>query len=80
MTRDANTKVERFVVEGSGEFPFDMLRYDSCWPATAEDAAKLQSFYRDKRRVELRSDGYMTPTPERWASFNWRVVSEETDG
>ena len=28
-----------FTVQGSGEFPIDMLRHDSCWPAQPADSA-----------------------------------------
>ena len=30
-----------FEVQGRGEFPLDMLRYDLCWPATEGDAIPL---------------------------------------
>jgi hypothetical protein len=62
-----------YYVTGHGDFPFDMLRYDSCWPASGEDAARL--FYTSKRfvtrSVKIRS--YRLPTIDRWQSFNWSV-------
>ncbi len=61
-----------YYVSGRGQFPFDMLRYDNAWPATAEDADRLE-------RVELRSIklySYQKPTLERWASFLWSVGKE----
>lgn len=67
-----------FTVEGHGEFPFDMLRYDSCWPYQQEDAAQLASrrYERDtnvqRRRIVLQ--GIQDPTKARWQSFNWNVV------
>jgi len=69
-----------FVVEGCGEFPFDMLRYDSCWPRTADDAAKLYSMWRERRRVELSAaDGKRwQPTTARWASFGWTVLPPDS--
>lgn len=66
-----------FVVEGRMEFPFDMLRYDGCWPEQSEDVSNLQ-YDRERRkplefrRVMLR--GTSMPTVARWASFGWRVV------
>lgn len=73
-----SVKIVEFTVEGCGEFPFDMLRYDSCWPYMGQDAAEVASkrYERDtntqRRRVVLQ--GICSPTVERWRSFNWRVV------
>ena len=75
-----------FVVEGRGDFPLDMLRYDSCFPAAPDDAAAiansldLERRTRGVTRVRLYAraatrDGL---TPARWASFLWNVV--EIDG
>ena len=67
-----------FTVEGSGNFPLDMLRYDCCYPVSSEDAAKLDSnphepaCYRGRREIKLRmDDSSHGPTVDRWASFNW---------
>jgi hypothetical protein len=69
-------KRRTFVVEGEGIFPLDMLRYDKCWPATADDVAEIAaacSFHGDGlRRISLVSDDY--PTLARWESFNWTVL------
>lgn len=59
-----------FKVEGSGQFPLDMLHHDSCWPATSEDAALL--LRTDRRTVELRTSHRVTAP--RWFSFGWTVV------
>ncbi len=65
--------------EVHGRFPVDMLCYESCFPATAEDAAaivkcmwhvsgvlrvKLQAFSKNKQHW----------TPERWANFGVHLV------
>lgn len=65
-----------FAVEGSGAFPFDMLRYDACYPHTGDDAGKFDPDYRTGRAVTLchYSDRYWTPTLGRWSSFGWTVV------
>lgn len=31
-----------FTVNGPGQIPFDMLRYDGAYPATSEDAAEIE--------------------------------------
>ena len=65
-----------FTVEGSGEFPADMLRYDHCWPASEADSRLLENpIYkpgRTRRVINLR--GLTGPTPGRWASFGWTVL------
>lgn len=78
------TKVKTFVVEGSGEFPTDMLRYDACWPSGQEDVIAIearftQSTIPKRRRVRLcyvDGLGGVKPTAARWDSFNWRVVED----
>jgi hypothetical protein len=67
-----------YFVTGTGTFPFDMLRYDSAWPISGEDAAKLEWEFanpehalRKHRSIKLRS--YREPTIDRWSSFNWSV-------
>jgi hypothetical protein len=68
-----------YYVTGRGYFPFDMLRYDACWPASGEDAARIEWEFakpgdkvrRDQRSVRLRS--YREPTVDRWTSFGWSV-------
>lgn len=65
-----------FVVEGSGRFPYDMLRYDQCWPRdqTASSMLTNESEGAHRRRVVLVSDWVEAPTIKRWESFLWRVV------
>jgi len=63
-----------FTVTGTHEFPYDMLRYDSCWPERETDTPKL-----GRPRVlpgTARSVGMIglhEPTSARWASFGWEV-------
>lgn len=61
-----------FRVEGAGDFPLDMLRYDRCFPAAGVDVETIRAD--GARRVTLLSDRH--PTPARWDSFGWRVVHE----
>lgn len=68
------------VVEGTGEFPIDMLRYDACCPDTEEDSFELvRREYKGTRTVSLRRFSLNgSPANEaRWRSRGWRVVSEE---
>jgi len=64
-----------FVVEGRFEFPFDMLRYDRCWPQFETEVAALNPHLRsrisEKRRIHM--VGLREPTGGRWHSFGWEV-------
>lgn len=62
------------VVEGSGTFPFDMLRYDSAFPVEQEDAGKLE--HEELRRIVVCRRGVNESPGEhrRWRSFGWVVV------
>ena len=76
----AKVNFYEFTVEGSGEFPFDMLRYDGCYPASnvPDNIIRLarlayaseESF--GTRQVTL--VGTTAPTLERWRSFGGTVV------
>ena len=72
-----------YTVEGSGMFPLYMLRYDSCWPYSGEDAFSIGMGYddpgiSDKRRVRLSTYRHQERVNEithgRWRAFNWVVV------
>lgn len=61
--------------EGTGYFPFDMLRFDEAWVATSEGVHKMlptPSRPATVRRVGVVS--YLGFTPARWASFGWTIV------
>lgn len=61
-----------FEVTISGSFPFDMLRYDRCYPASENESIKLSDDYRGVRTITLR--GATPPTLERWYSFGAQLV------
>lgn len=64
-----------FTVEGSGEFPYDMLRYDHCWPfSEALDSPALKAHRYDRRRVVLATNSPSAPTAGRWKSFGWLLL------
>lgn len=65
----------KFTVSGRGTFPFDMLRYDCCYPHSPQDVTKLDG--RGLREVTLIAAKPVGPTNRRWNSFGWDVVSEE---
>jgi hypothetical protein len=66
---DRPDKLYKYVVEGRGSFPIDMLRYDQCWPV---DSHSVPHPTQEHRTVEMRS--YRPPTVDRWNSFGWRVI------
>lgn len=82
MARHKASKVYvfHFTVEGSGSFPSDMLRYDSCFPVSETEA---RSIARDdatgRRTIRLQRVGSNTngPTERRWESFGWHVTACE---
>jgi len=71
--------IHSFVVEGRGEFPVDMLRYDQCYPADESQARQLLRLREQPTEMVTvmlihRSDTkYWKPTEGRWQSFLWRV-------
>jgi len=71
-----------FYVTGTGMFPFDMLRYDACWPASSSDASKMEDSTwsapdrkSGPRSIMMRS--YCAPTVDRWSSFTWSVGTQD---
>ncbi len=68
-----------FQVQGNGPFPFDMLRFDECWPVTSADANAMDSESSHMRIVRLRTSNPFAPTAKRWESFTWKVVVTDFD-
>lgn len=70
------SKVRYAAAIGLGEFPWDMLRYDFCTPATEHDSGLL--VYRDEEFVRMivlkRWDVAGRWTPDRWNSFRWSLI------
>lgn len=70
-------KLKFFTVAGRGQFPFDMLRYDQCWPVGSDDTVNLDApetaeEYKKIRQVKLATFG--NHTPARWSSFGWSAT------
>jgi hypothetical protein len=64
-----------FTVEGRGDFPYDMLRYDLCWPASQQDSRFIASTgHPNLQPPKICLKGLKAPTPARWESFGWKVV------
>jgi hypothetical protein len=61
---------QRYKVNGFGEFPIDMLRYDEVYPASERDSDTIMNS-RSQRTVEVAG---RSCTPARWESFLWRVI------
>ena len=61
-------------------FPFDMMRYDRCWPATTKAASLLQNIIEimascdliTNVQIELKSNDPFTAG--RWESYGWTPV------
>lgn len=76
----ATNYIFNFVVSGAGEFPFDMLRFDMCWPVTGHDVAMVTltretaGEFPGKRSVKMACVQRGGPTVDRWASFGWIVT------
>lgn len=63
-------------VEGFGEFPYDMLRYDCSFPWHEADSALLEPSHQERRRVTLakrHDDRKPQICADRWRSFGWQV-------
>lgn len=70
---------QKFSVTGTGPFPFDMLRYDYCYPADSDSAMEMGETENRtvwlSRRVGLPEN---QPTGGRWASFGWKLNEVST--
>lgn len=84
MSTTGSRNLQRFIVEGRGAFPEDMLRYDCCSFNTPEDRERAApgapyDETRSVRRVclvrDIRDKHY--PTGDRWRSFGWVVIADE---
>lgn len=78
-------RYQTFIVKTSYAFPLDMLRYDSCFPATSQDAVVIENLIvehtLENRAVKLGryvANKNIFPSIERWNSFQCRVSNVET--
>jgi hypothetical protein len=71
------TRTVYFLVIGSGEFPYDMLRHDGCYPATESGSNNLRPGRNGLRHLYLMTTNRprdWLPTYDRWKSRGWRVA------
>lgn len=67
------------VVEGSGDVPIDMLRYDACMPHEEKDSHRFERTDERRRLVLVRRSVSETPgNADRWRSFGWRILLATT--
>ena len=70
----SNKYVQGFTVTGSGAFPFDMLRYDACFPVYEGEARSMgHGGVRSIRLTHTDERRDWEPTEGRWQSFGWSV-------
>ncbi len=62
-----------FIVEGSGHFPMDMLRYDSCFPTDEGETYCMRHYNSKKAQITLKTHQRWI-TDKRWESFNWKII------
>ncbi|MBP7934223.1 MAG: hypothetical protein KA354_06195 [Phycisphaerae bacterium] len=70
----------RFEVVGHVPFPIDMLRYDSCFPATVQDSKaiteSLEGPHSSMKTVALVCLTHKTdwrPAADRWRACGWTI-------
>jgi hypothetical protein len=73
--------IKSFAVEGAGEFPYDLLRRDQCWPATPADANSLALHPASgdpeasrTRYVRLETAADASPHRALWRARGWPVI------
>lgn len=70
-------KLEYAIAVGSGQFPFDMLRYDHCFPASESYSSELGRDHYQHERVVIVARYAHQPgrwTVDRWKSFGWKLT------
>jgi hypothetical protein len=79
---------QTFTVVGGGDFPFDMLRKDQCFPTDSVSAENMSEagqvrHWARRRVVHLArwvDHALQIPTRERWRSFGWDLVTYDERG
>lgn len=70
---EVQAQAYEYVVEGNGEFPWDMLRHDRAWPKSSSEVSSLVAYSRTANR-QVRLMGLSEPTEDRWRSFGWIIT------
>ena len=76
-------RYQTFIVEFKGTFPLDMLRYDSCFPASTKDANIIFDSIKCHNNGKVEIGRYIQnkkdrPTIARWESFSCKVSDIST--
>lgn len=77
-------KYQTFIVHSQFGFPLDMLRYDACFPASGEDAGKIdRSLTNRETPLMVKIGRYVQnkssmPTIRRWESFGCTISDIKT--
>lgn len=73
-----NDKPVRYVVNGRGGFPMDMLRHDRSYPVDGDYMHIARSDgTKNVYSVTLVAQNRRSITPARWSSFGWTVTEIE---
>lgn len=75
------------IIQGKGSFPFDMLRYDSCYPNSERDSVLLEQTVRngfvqgklDRWSICVKSASENKWTIGRWESFGVKCIPVPRD-
>ena len=70
-------KLEYAIAVGNGPFPFDMLRYDHCFPASECYSGEVGRDHYQHDRVVIVAKYRQQPgrwTADRWQSFGWTLI------
>lgn len=66
-------KLWSYQVTGTGHFPVDMLRVDSCWPQHPVDALLIHSSIEKPDNYCIKLKSIHPPTFERWETVHWNI-------
>ena len=75
-------KLFKYTMRGYvGTFPYDMLRYDSCWPSNSQSVTNMVSYTLPpdpniSSLIKVTLVSIHEPTIGRWESFSWRPVGK----
>lgn len=82
------TYITTFKVSGNGMFPFDMLRYDGCYPLDPDAVARMcvtpderDVYFKERfiRLAKVHAGPKHNLTFDRWSSFLWGVHRDSID-
>ncbi len=67
-------RIYKFTVTGKGSFPFSCLNFDQAWPATPQDADRIEmSCPTQAPEFTITLASHAHPTPKVWAMAKWPI-------